>query len=345
MNRITAVIPSLNRPALLGEAIQSLLSQTLSPDEIIVVDDGSTPPVDSQKLALEYGPIIRVIRHEVARGLAYARNHGAEEATGDYLIHLDDDDLLAPSTLEEALALFAQDPDIDIAFLGVEGFGPRSDHFNRVQPKAISRVKDKGEGIENGSGLFYFGPRLMKALLLTVPSAFQHVFLKKQTWSNVSALRWRAYQLEPGITDVETAKNRITGQLRDSEWALYAAAICHKTVLIDRPRYLARCEGQNLSSRPDNREKHLLQNLGIKTQLLHGSLALPELHKWKRGIRQSLASAQFDVAYHYFKIGRRGKSWRHLIQAFLLIPNLTYARFALRMWLPRSTKSNPDASG
>lgn len=338
MNRITAVIPSLNRPVLLGEAIQSLLRQTLAPDEIIVVDDGSTPPVDSHKLALEYGPIIRVIRHEVSRGLAYARNQGAEEATGDYLIHLDDDDLLAPNTLEEVLALFDQDPDIDIAFLGVEGFGPRSDHFNRVQPEAISRVKDTGEGIENGSGLVYFGPRLMKALLLTVPSAFQHVFTRKQTWANVSALRWRAYQLEPGINDVEAAKNRITGQLRDSEWALYAAAICHKTVLIDQPRYLARCEGQSLSSRPDNREKHMLQNLGIKTQLFQAANSLPELHNWRMEIRKGLASAQFHAAYHYFQKGNRAASWKYLRQALYLNPNLSFFRFAFRMWLPRASK-------
>lgn len=342
MSRITAVIPTLNRPALLGEAIQSLLNQTHAPAEIIVVDDGSTPPVDSNTLTMKYGPKIRVIRHEVSRGLAYARNHGTEEATGDYLVHLDDDDLLAPQTLNEALTLIDRDPDIDIVFLGVEGFGLHSAHFNRVQPEAVRRVKEIGVGIENESGLVYFGPQLMTALLLTVPSAFQHVLLKRRTWASVSTLRWRAYQLQPDIPDVETAKSRITGQLRDSEWALYAASICHKTVLIDRPRYLARCEGQNFSSRPANREKHMLQSLGIKTQLLRAALALPELHKWKKEIRQSLASAQFDAAYHYFQLGNRVTSWRYLRRALYLSPKQTYIRFAFRMWLPRSSKHKPS---
>ena len=338
MSLITAVIPSLNRPALLGEAITSLLNQTLVPDEIIVVDDGSTPPVDKDTLASQYGPTIRVIRHEVSRGLAYARNHGAEEASGDYLVHLDDDDLLAPNTLEEALSLFERAPDTDIVFLGVEGFGPHAAHFNRVQPEVVDRVKEAAEGVDDGSGLVHFGARLMEALLLTVPSAFQHVVLKKETWARVCALRWRAYQLEPDIADVETAKSRITGQLRDSEWALYAAASCHKSVLIDRPRYLARCEGQNYASRPANREKHMLQSLGIRTQLFRASAALPELQPWKKAIRKSLATAQFHAAYHYFQAGKRSASWKYLRQAFYLRPDLKSLRFALRMWLPRPAR-------
>jgi glycosyltransferase involved in cell wall biosynthesis len=338
MKRITAVIPTLNRPALLGEAIQSLLNQTHAPAEIIVVDDGSNPPVDTDALTLKYGPKIRVIRHEVSRGLAYARNHGAEEATGDYLVHLDDDDLLAPETLEEAYALLTHNPDIDVIFLGDEGFGPHAGHFNRVQPEGVARVCEIGKGHELAPGVVYFDRELMDALLRTVPTAFQRVILKKQTWSNVSSLRWRAYQLEADTPDIETVKRRITGQLRDSEWAIYAASICQKTVLINRKRYLFRCEGQSLSSRPANRERHMLQILGIKAQLFRASLALPELHNWKKEIRQSLAAAQLHAAYHYFQMGNRAASWKYLRQALYLNPNLNSFRFAFRMWLPRASK-------
>lgn len=343
MNEITAIVPTLNRPALLEEAIQSLLNQTLAPAEIIVVDDGSSPPVDSDALIMKYGPKVRVIRHDVSQGLAYARNHGAEEATGDFLVHLDDDDMLASETLEEAHALLSHDHEIDMVFLGVDGFGRNAEYFNRVQTEAVTRVCKIAEGHELAPHIFCFGRGLMGALLRTVPSAFQHVMLSKKTWNKVSSLRWRAYQLEIDIPDAETAKRRITGQLRDSEWALYAAAICRKTVLINRPRYLARCEGQNLSSLPANREKHMLQSLGIKTQLYRASNSHPEFHDWKKSIKQSLASSQFDVAYHYFQIGKRGKSSQHLKRAFTLSPNLAYARFALRMWLPRSSKSNTDS--
>lgn len=338
MSRITAIVPTLNRPALLGEAIQSLLQQTRVPHEIIVVDDGSDPPVDRDRLVSEYGPAIRVLRHDASRGLAYSRNHGAEEASGDYLAHLDDDDLLAPGALEEALALFEREPDLDIVFLGVQGFGPQAAHFNRVQPEAVGRVRHAGKGVADGTGLVHFGPELMEALLLAVPSAFQHVILKKDTWAKVCELRWRAYRLEPGVPDVDAAKARITGQLRDSEWALYAAASCHKSVLIDRPRYLARCEGQNYSSRPANREKHMLQSLGIKTQLFRASAALPELQPWKKMARKSLATAQFHAAYHYFLAGDRLTSWKYLRQAFRLSPDLNTLRFAFRMWLPRPAK-------
>lgn len=340
---ITVIIPTQNRPVLLEEALQSLKSQTLPPGEIIVVDDGSIPPVDAEALIAKFSHIVCVvcvIRNEEARGLAFARNRGVEAATGEYVVHLDDDDLLSPGTLSDAYALLSSDPQLDLVFLGAQGFGSRSDHFNRVQPEAITRVIALGMGQEAAPGLVYFGRELLGALLHTVPIAFQRVMLKREMWDAVSALRWRAHRLDSAIRDNEAAKRSITGPLRDSEWALYAGVLCHKTALINQPLYLQRCEGQGYSSQPANQEHHMLQGLAIKTQLFQASISLPEFHMWKKQIRKSLAAAQFSAAYHYFQIGKRGDSWRHLKQAFFLSPNLIYGRFALRMWLPRSSKSN-----
>lgn len=334
MGLITAIIPTQNRPVLLEEALQSLKSQTLPPGEIIVVDDGSTPPVDAEALIARFGHIVCVIRNEEARGLAFARNRGVEAASGEYVVHLDDDDLFSSETLSEAYTLLSNDPELDLVFLGAQGFGARADHFNRVQLEAVSRVRALGMGREVAPGLVYFGRELISALLRTVPSSFQHVMLKRETWNAVSALRWRAYRLDPAIPDEEAAKLSITGPLRDSEWVLYAGAICRKTVLIDRPRYLARCEGQGYSSQPANRERHMLQSLVIKTQLFHASISLPEFHMWKKQIRESLGAAQFGAAYSYFQRGQRSLSWQHLKTAISLRPRLTYAKFAVRMLLP-----------
>lgn len=338
MVAITAVVPTLNRPELLREALRSLQQQTLPPDEIIVVDDGSTPAVDQAELNAEFGSHVRVLRNEKSRGLAYGRNWGVEEATGKYVVHLDDDDLLAPSTLEEAHRLLESGPAIEIVFLGVEGFGARCEHFNRVQPEAVSRACSRGKGTPLEGGVMLFGDSLMDAMLKAVPSAFQHPMVSTQTWSKVSLLRWRCYMVGTGAASIDNAKDLITGQLRDSEWAIYAAASCRKTALLNMPRYLARCEGQSLSSRPDNIEKHLLQNLGIKKQLFRAA-STPELARWKAQIRNSLADAQSDVAYHYFQRGWRGVAWKYACAAFLMRPSLSSLRLALRVWLPRS--SNP----
>lgn len=337
MVAITAVVPTLNRPELLREALRSLQQQTLPPDEIIVVDDGSTPAVDQTALRAEFGHQLRVLRNEKSRGLAYGRNWGVEEAQGKYVVHLDDDDLLAPSTLEEAYDLLLSDPALEIVFLGVAGFGARSDHFNRVQPEAVGRACARANGTQFEGGLVSFDERLMCAMLKAVPASFQHPMLSRDTWSKVSALRWRAYTVDTAAASVEDAKGLITGQLRDSEWAIYAAAICAKTALLNVPRYLARCEGQSLSSRPENVEKHLLQNLGIKKQLFRAA-SMRELARWREQIRDSLADTLSDAAYHYFQKGQRTVAWRHACAALGTRPSLAGVRLALRVWLPRSAQ-------
>lgn len=338
MVAITAVVPTLNRPDMLREALRSLQRQTLPPGEIIVVDDGSSPPVDQAALNTEFGSCVRVLRNEKSRGLAYGRNWGVEQAGGKYVIHLDDDDLLAPSTLEEAHRLLETDPSLEIVFLGVEGFGPQAEHFNKVQPEAIRKVCARVASCTAENGVLRFEDGLIEAMLKAVPAAFQHTMMTREVWQKVSALRWRAYQVGTGAQDVDAAKALITGQLRDSEWAIYAAAVCRKTALLDAPRYLFRCEGQSLSSKPANVEKHLLQNLGIKKQLFCAA-SLPELARWKDQIRDSLANTQVDAAYHYFQKGQRTVASKHAWAALGTRPSLSSLRLAMRVWLPRSSHS------
>jgi len=338
VSTVSVVVPTQNRPALLDEALQSLVSQTLPPAEIIVVDDASTPAVDRKALIAKFGPTVRVLRNDVARGLAFSRNCGVEASSSDYVTHLDDDDLLAPEALAEASAVLSKDPGLELVFLDVEGFGPRAEYFNRVQPEAVARAIALGGGQETKPEIVQFGDGLIKALLRTVPIAFQRVMLTPATWRRVSALRWRAYRLNPDVPDDGAAKLSITGPLRDSEWAVYAGAVCRRTALIRKPLYLQRCAGQGYSSQPANIEWHMRQGLVIKTQLQRASLKLPELQAWKGDIRKSLASAQFDAAYHYFGAGDRRASWSHLRQAIYLSPNLAYLRSSLRMWLPRPSE-------
>ena len=94
------VIPCYNQARFLGEAIQSVLSQTYSDFEIIVVDDGSKD--GTQEVALRYAKEdsrVRLIRQE-NRGLAGARNRGLAEAGGEYVVFLDSDDRLVGGALE-----------------------------------------------------------------------------------------------------------------------------------------------------------------------------------------------------------------------------------------------------
>src|ERR671916_3003782 len=99
--KVSVVIPCYNQAHFLGEAIESVLSQTYEEFELIVVDDGSKD--DTEELASSYAAEdarVRLIRQQ-NRGLAGARNRGLSESSGEYVVFLDSDDRL----LEEALAV------------------------------------------------------------------------------------------------------------------------------------------------------------------------------------------------------------------------------------------------
>lgn len=100
--RISVVIPTFNRAASLGQAIDSVLAQSRPADEIIVVDDGSSD--GTAALLAGYGSALRVIRQD-NRGVSAARNAGVAAACGDWVAFLDSDDLWYP----QRLAVLARD--------------------------------------------------------------------------------------------------------------------------------------------------------------------------------------------------------------------------------------------
>ncbi len=100
---VSIIIPTYNRSALLCEAIQSVLAQTCRDFEVIVVDDGSTD--DTRQVVAGFGPPVRYV-YQDNRGRSAARNRGLREARGRYLLFLDSDDLLLPSSLEMLSACF-----------------------------------------------------------------------------------------------------------------------------------------------------------------------------------------------------------------------------------------------
>src|SRR5262245_23358462 len=97
--KLTVVIPTHDRPEKLGETISALSSQRdLDPAdyELIVVDDGSIPPVTPEQRG--GGPNLRVMRVE-GEGPSAARNNGAAAANGELLVFVDDDVGVVPGFL------------------------------------------------------------------------------------------------------------------------------------------------------------------------------------------------------------------------------------------------------
>jgi len=333
---VSVIIPTHNRPEMLRQAIASVQQQTYHDWEIVIVDDGSQPAVDADALSKEYGSNIRIIRNELPVKLNTARDQGVQAATSDIIIQLDDDDKLAPEALEKAVSALTSNKDLELVFLGVKGFGDRAIHFDSAQAQALNNVLTNTNGQPTESELIHFDSEIFSALLNSVPMAFQRSIEYRDTWNKVSSLRRRAYMLDSDITNEAQAMQRIQPPLRDSEWALYAAASCN-TALLTAPVYLQRCEGQGAVSQPSQKGRAILSSIDIKAQLFKASKQLSELCAWEKEIKNSFAQAIFERAYFYFHNDQRFAAYASLIHALRIRPAISYLRFGLRMLLPRKS--------
>lgn len=98
---ISVIVRTKDRPELLAEALESLEASTWRKTEIVLVNDGGTPPEVSADISL---PLVRVDL-EQNRGRAGAANAGIAAASGEYIAFLDDDDLVMPSHFETLAGL------------------------------------------------------------------------------------------------------------------------------------------------------------------------------------------------------------------------------------------------
>jgi glycosyltransferase involved in cell wall biosynthesis len=114
---LTIVIPTLNRAQLVGRAVESALAQTSAKIEIIVSDNGSvdeTPAV----LSRYRDPRLRHIRHERTVSATAHGNFLVEQASGEFLLGLSDDDYIEPDFAGRVLDLFERKPGLAFVYTG-----------------------------------------------------------------------------------------------------------------------------------------------------------------------------------------------------------------------------------
>jgi len=100
-SKVSVVIPTFNRPELLSRAIRSVLAQTYQDFEIIVVDDGDKESAGAVVSSFEKQNIRYIKNNPPKQGGGATRNRGIEEADGEYVAFLDDDDEWMPTKLEK----------------------------------------------------------------------------------------------------------------------------------------------------------------------------------------------------------------------------------------------------
>jgi glycosyltransferase involved in cell wall biosynthesis len=116
---ISVVIPAYNAERYLREAFESVQAQAYPSLEVLIVDDGSKDK--TAEVAESFGTAVRYIFQENA-GAAAARNHGVEQAAGEFIAFLDADDLWTEGKLARQMEAFREKPQTDIVLGQAEQF-------------------------------------------------------------------------------------------------------------------------------------------------------------------------------------------------------------------------------
>lgn len=145
--KVSVIIPCYNAGAYLAQAVSSVIKQKINyplTREIIVIDDGST---DGCVERLEADPDLIVLRQS-HQGAAAARNYGMKEATGDWLLFLDADDVLMPGAIESFYLVFLHNEDVMVALGMAEDF--ISEELDAKQADGLSKKEFPYSGVLAG---------------------------------------------------------------------------------------------------------------------------------------------------------------------------------------------------
>ena len=176
---VSVVVPVFNGERFLAAALESALEQTHDPVEVIVVDDGSTD--GSAEIAAGFP--VTLIRQE-NRGVAAARNAGAEAATGELLAFLDQDDLWHPDKVAKQAEALAARPDLGYVLC----------HMDVVlEPGAPRPARISDEWLKPGR------PAFIPSALMVRRATFEHVGPFETAYRIACDADWLARAKDEGV--------------------------------------------------------------------------------------------------------------------------------------------------
>jgi len=165
MPKITVFITAYNAAQYISDAINSILSQTYTDFELLIIDDGSTD--ETNQIISSYSDSrIRLIKNDKNRGLVYSRNLALSEARGKYLAILDSDDIAHENRLEIQLKEFENRP--NLALLGTP-----ANIINSKGERTGEIIKVK-HGKDNVSTQLFFENTFVHSSVMLQASVFRY---------------------------------------------------------------------------------------------------------------------------------------------------------------------------
>ena len=122
MIKISVVMPAYNAEKYIGQAIESILNQTYSNFEFIIINDGSNDKTKEVILSYKDDRII-YLENERNSGIVVTLNKGLEKANGEYIARMDADDIAEPNRFEKQIKYLDKNIEIDVLGSGICTFG------------------------------------------------------------------------------------------------------------------------------------------------------------------------------------------------------------------------------
>lgn len=216
---ISIVMPAYNAENTVKETIQSVLMQTYTEWELIVIDDGSvdsTPEIVETLAASE--PRIYCIHNKKNSGVSKARNIGIAETHGEWIAFLDSDDMWEPDKLEKQVDLLGQKPDADIIFTGssfINRDGKKSSYHLQV-PQSVTYRKLLKQNIISCSSAM-----VRKKWILKYPMAHDDMHEDFAVWLQILKDGGRAYGINEPLLIYRMSENSKSGNKKKAAVMTY----------------------------------------------------------------------------------------------------------------------------
>ncbi len=217
--QVSVVIPTFNRAHILGRAIESVLNQTYTDLELIVVDDGSVD--DTEAIVAKIPDTrLRYVRQARNRGVSAARNRGIAEARGEWLAFLDSDDLWLSHKLERQFAALSG-VDCVASYCGLL----------RIDGKNETRIPYSADGINSGArpwpsllmdGLWFSQTWLVPRRVMTAAGPFDERMSIWEDWDLFLriALQGPIHHLPEVLVHSMVSHDSLVGQHRNRPGSL-----------------------------------------------------------------------------------------------------------------------------
>ena len=197
---VSIIIPVYNQEKFLVETLNSVLNQTFSNWECILVNDGSTDnSVAVLQPFLTHDNRFHFINSE-NRGVSNARNLALQQVKGDYILFLDGDDLIHPEKIQQVLSNFQKNPDLSIVF-------NTTSYFQDTVENNLYDMKIDGQLLTFNNLILYWGDKIILPIHSAIikKSLFEGIEFNSNLTAQEDWLVWlRLFQKNPKVLVLDT---------------------------------------------------------------------------------------------------------------------------------------------